>query len=120
MVAATKEPQTVFDMCPVWFRLCCALVDNEREDSVQTIRDMNRVSNVGINLQCNDLNIGALASLQVLADLKAWIISCILTFLYRRALTQSRRAGHTSQCLRLSLYLSLFTGHFLQQIQSDG
>ncbi len=65
----------MFDMCPVWFRLCCALVDNQREDSVQTIREMSRVSHVGIGLGCNDLNIGALASLQVLAGLKAWILS---------------------------------------------
>jgi hypothetical protein len=65
LVSAPKEPPTVFDMAPVWFRLCCALVDNPRDDAVQSLRDMNRVSNVGINMSPNDLNIGALASLQV-------------------------------------------------------
>jgi hypothetical protein len=64
-VSAPKEPPTVFDMAPVWFRLCCALVDNPKEDAVQTLRDMNRVSNIGINMTPSDLNIGALASLQV-------------------------------------------------------
>jgi hypothetical protein len=65
LVSASKEPNTVFDMAPVWFRLCCALVDNPKDEAVQTLRDMNRVSNSGINLSSNDLNIGALASLQV-------------------------------------------------------
>ena len=71
LVSASKEPPTVFDMAPVWFRLCCALLDSQRDDSVQTLRDMNRISNAGISISCNDLNIGALASLQVTAQNQA-------------------------------------------------
>ena len=67
LVSASKEPPTVFDMAPVWFRLCCALVDNQKDDAVQTLRDMNRVSNTGVNMSPQDLNIGALASLQVIS-----------------------------------------------------
>ena len=65
LVSASKDPPTVFDMAPVWFRLCCALVDSQRDDSAQTLRDMNRISNAGISISSSDLNIGALASLQV-------------------------------------------------------
>ncbi len=101
LVSAPKEPTTVFDMCPVWFRLCCALVDNPKEDAAQTLRDMNRVTNVnnvGVNLSCNDLNIGALASLQVSTVLKAWIPSKSLTTFCCRVSTRFQRAGHTGWC----------------------
>ncbi len=89
LVPASKEPTTVFDMCPVWFRLCCALVDNDREDAVQSIRDMNRVSNIGINLSCQDLNIGALAGLQVIpiAHVKSY------TYLKQESLVAGYRCG---------------------------
>ena len=89
--------------------------DNPKEDAVQTLRDMNRVSNVGINMSPNDLNIGALASLQVTCHIK------ILFFYFRYFLQGIDAVSKTWNYRSVFLLLSyVLLNPALQQELSDG
>ena len=126
LVSASKEPPTVFDMAPVWFRLCCALVDNHRDDAVQTLRDMNRISNAGISISSNDLNIGALAGLQVNAQMphhgamaQSGCNCLLVQGIEAVAKDWTYRLAYSNE-FKVAAAISSFLTLLVQQEQSDG